>query len=70
MTSSSCTTARTRRLTSPAGSSGHYSATGVAGGSTTLTGSVAPRHSYLVQLGKGTGGATPLPTPDATGTQQ
>src|SRR2546430_6710264 len=35
---------------------------------TTLTGSVAPGAHYLVQEAQGTGGTTPLPTPDATGT--
>jgi predicted extracellular nuclease len=47
----------------------YYSATGTtAANSTTLTGSVAPHHAYLVQMAAGTGGTTPLPTPDATGT--
>ena len=35
---------------------------------TNLTGSVAPQAFYLVQEAKGTGGTTPLPTPDVTGT--
>jgi uncharacterized protein len=45
-----------------------YFSAGGGGGKTTLTGSVAPRHSYLVQMAKGTGGTTALPTPDAVGT--
>jgi predicted extracellular nuclease len=45
----------------------YYSGTGGAGKNATLTGSVAPQHSYLVQMAKGAGGTTPLPTPDATG---
>lgn len=32
-----------------------------------MTGSVAPKHTYLVQMAKGTGGTTALPTPDAIG---
>jgi len=35
---------------------------------TALSGSVAPGAHYLVQEAQGTGGTTPLPTPDATGT--
>jgi len=35
---------------------------------TPLTGTVAPGQYYLVQEGAGTGGTTPLPTPNATGT--
>ena len=49
----------------------YYSATGTlpASGTATLTGSVAPKHTYLVQMGPGANVlATPLPTPDATGT--
>jgi predicted extracellular nuclease len=46
----------------------YYSATGSVGGNATLSGSVAPHHSYLVQMGPGAGGTTALPTPDATGT--
>lgn len=38
------------------------------GGTTVLTGSVAPGGHYLIQEAKGAGGTTPLPTPDATGT--
>jgi predicted extracellular nuclease len=34
----------------------------------TLTGSVAPHHTYLVRMSAGTGGTTPLSAPDATGT--
>ncbi|MFI5075423.1 MAG: lamin tail domain-containing protein, partial [Actinomycetales bacterium] len=33
-----------------------------------LSGSVPPKAFYLVQEAKGTGGTTPLPTPDVTGT--
>jgi len=49
----------------------YYSAAGTvpAGGTATLTGSVAPKHTYLVQMGAGANLlATPLPTPDAIGT--
>ena len=35
---------------------------------TALSGSIAPGAYYLVQEAVGTGGTTPLPTPDATGT--
>jgi uncharacterized protein len=35
---------------------------------TPLSGSIGPGRYYLVQQGQGTGGTTPLPTPDATGT--
>jgi uncharacterized protein len=35
---------------------------------TSLTGTLAPGTSYLVQLSAGAGGTTPLPAPDATGT--
>ncbi|GAB3590073.1 endonuclease/exonuclease/phosphatase family protein [Angustibacter peucedani] len=41
--------------------------TGSAASTTTLSGSIAPHRSYLVQMAAGTGGTTPLPTPDATG---
>jgi beta-lactamase superfamily II metal-dependent hydrolase/DNA/RNA endonuclease YhcR with UshA esterase domain len=44
------------------------SATGTSWQVTNLSGSLAPGHYYLVQEGAGTGGTTPLPTPDATGT--
>ncbi|HEY8652820.1 MAG TPA: lamin tail domain-containing protein [Dermatophilaceae bacterium] len=49
----------------------YYSAAGTspAGGTATLSGSIAPKHSYLVQMAAGTNIlATPLPTPDAIGT--
>jgi len=46
----------------------YFSAGGSAGGTAVLTGSIAPKHSYLVQMAAGTGGTDPLPTPDATGT--
>jgi predicted extracellular nuclease len=49
----------------------YYSAAGTvpAGGAATLSGSVAPHHTYLVQMAAGANLlATPLPTPDATGT--
>lgn len=35
---------------------------------TQLTGSIQPGHWYLIQESKGSGGTTPLPTPDVTGT--
>src|SRR5947209_10821608 len=37
-------------------------------GLTTLSGSIAPGHYYLIQEAAGTGGTVSLPTPDATGT--
>lgn len=46
----------------------YYSAAGSTGGTATLAGWVAPKHTYLVQMAKGTGGTTALPTPDAIGT--
>ncbi|MGV8909477.1 MAG: lamin tail domain-containing protein [Propionicimonas sp.] len=47
----------------------YYSAAGtVPTNTTTLTGFVAPHRNYLVQMARGAGGTTPLPTPDATGT--
>ncbi|MEO8556123.1 MAG: lamin tail domain-containing protein [Actinomycetota bacterium] len=49
----------------------YYSAAGTtpASGAATLTGFVAPQHTYLVQMGAGNNLlATPLPAPDATGT--
>jgi predicted extracellular nuclease len=48
----------------------YYSASGsTVTNTTTLAGSVAPQHSYLVQMAPGANLlATPLPTPDATGT--
>lgn len=46
----------------------YYSAGGTAPASTTaLTGAIAPRTFYLIQMAPGTGGTTPLPAPDATG---
>lgn len=35
---------------------------------TTLSGTIAPGHYFLVQESQGAGGTTPLPAPDATGT--
>jgi len=46
----------------------YFSAGGGAGGSTTLSGSIAPMHTFLVRESTGAGGTTDLPTPDATGT--
>src|SRR2546421_6289878 len=46
----------------------YASAAGTSYQVTALTGSVAPGAHYLVQEAQGTGGTTPLPTPDATGT--
>ena len=49
----------------------YYSAAGTvpASGTASLKGSVAPKHTYLVQMGAGGNLlATPLPAPDATGT--
>ena len=48
----------------------YYSAAGTspASGTATLTSSVPPKHTYLVQMAAQGGGTTPLPTPDATGT--
>ena len=47
----------------------YFSATSTvpAGGTATLTGSIAPNHTYLVQMAAGAGGTTPFPTPDAIG---
>jgi uncharacterized protein len=45
----------------------YASATGTSFAVTNLAGSIAPGGHYLVQEGPGTGGTTPLPTPDATG---
>ncbi|MDQ1130776.1 ExeM/NucH family extracellular endonuclease [Microbacterium sp. SORGH_AS_0888] len=42
--------------------------TGAATGVTALTGSIEPGATYLVAEAAGSGGTTPLPTPDATGT--
>ena len=47
----------------------YFSSGGGAGGTATLSGSVAPKHTYLVQMAAGTTiVTTPLPSPDATGT--
>jgi predicted extracellular nuclease len=47
----------------------YYSATATApANTTTLSGTVASHHAYLVRMSAGTGGTTALPTPDATGT--
>ncbi len=46
----------------------YASTTGTSWTATPLTGSIAPGQHYLVQESAGTGGTTPLPTPDATGT--
>jgi len=46
----------------------YYSAHNAAGAVATLTGSIAPGGSYLIQQAKGTAGTTALPCPDATGT--
>jgi 5'-nucleotidase len=46
----------------------YASATGNAWGVTALSGSIAPGGTYLVREAAGTGGSTPLPTPDAAGT--
>jgi 5'-nucleotidase len=45
----------------------YFSSKGSLGGSTALVGSVPAHGYYLVQEGKGAGGSTPLPTPDASG---
>src|SRR5437870_4132115 len=46
----------------------YASTTGTSWQRTNLTGSIAPGHYYLIQEAAGTGGTTPLPTPDAIGT--
>lgn len=46
----------------------YFSAAGGFGASVTLSGTIDPGDYYLVQGAQGTGGATPLPTPDAVGT--
>ena len=52
-----------------AGSSVQYaSSAGTSWQVTQLTGTLAAHHYYLVQEAKGSGGTTPLPSPDATGT--
>ncbi|WP_281156037.1 ExeM/NucH family extracellular endonuclease [Streptomyces sp. HYC2] len=45
----------------------YFSAKGNLGGTTALSGSVPAHGYYLVQEAKGTGGTTPLPTPDTSG---
>lgn len=45
----------------------YYSAAGSSGGTTSLSGSVAPGGHFLVQEAAGSGSAPALPTPDATG---
>jgi uncharacterized protein len=52
------------------GDSVQYHSSGTTGSwqVTTLSGSVPAGGTYLVQESQGTGGTTPLPTPDATGT--
>ena len=46
----------------------YFSSGGGSGGATALTGSVPAKGHFLVQEAAGTGGTTPLPSPDATGT--
>ncbi len=46
----------------------YASATGTSWTKTDLSGTIQPGGYYLVQEAQGTGGSTPLPTPDATGT--
>jgi predicted extracellular nuclease len=46
----------------------YASAQGTGWQSTTLSGTIQPGQYYLVQEAAGTGGTTPLPTPDAVGT--
>ena len=45
----------------------YASAAGTSWTPTSLSGTLAPGRHFLVQEGAGTGGTTPLPTPDATG---
>lgn len=45
----------------------YASAAGTTWQTTSLSGSIPPGGHYLVQEAQGTGGTTPLPTPDATG---
>jgi len=60
---------RTLTAVSLTGWSVQYAAsTGTSWQKTSLSGSIAPGGYYLVQQAAGTGGTTPLPTPDATGT--
>ena len=47
----------------------YFSAAGTTGGTCTLAGTIAAGGDFLVQEAKGTAGASPLPTPDATCTQ-
>ena len=46
----------------------YASSTGTSWAVTSLSGSIAPGHYYLIQEAAGTGGTTNLPTADATGT--
>ncbi len=46
----------------------YASATGTAWAATALSGTLQPGQYYLIQQAAGTGGTTPLPTPDAVGT--
>lgn len=46
----------------------YASATGTTWQVTTLSGTLLPGRYYLIQEAQGTGGTTPLPTPDAVGT--
>ena len=46
----------------------YASATGSTWTATTLSGSIAPGRYYLIQMAKGSGGTTALPTPDKIGT--
>jgi uncharacterized protein len=59
------------RSTSPVSLAGwsvqYASATGTSWQVTTLAGTIHPGQYYLVQQAAGTGGTTPLPTPDAAG---
>lgn len=45
----------------------YASATGTTWQKTDLVGSIAPGQFYLIQEAQGSGGTTPLPTPDASG---
>jgi predicted extracellular nuclease len=46
----------------------YASATGTSWQVTALSGTIQPGNYYLIQEAAGSGGTTPLPTPDATGT--
>ncbi len=46
----------------------YASSTGTSWNKTVLAGTIAPGQYYLVQQAQGSGGTTPLPTPDAIGT--